>query len=141
MDEILKLIPHRPPFLFVDEIVAFTGDTIQTRRRVRPEEPFFQGHYPDYPIMPGVLVCEAVFQSGALLLAKRGARADQRIPVLTRVQGVKLKQAVYPGDTLEMTVTLDQELGPASYLKGKVVVQGRTALTVDFAVTAMERER
>jgi len=141
MDEIKRLIPHRPPFLFVDEIVEFTGETIRTRRRVNADEAFFKGHYPAYPIMPGVLVCEAVFQSGALLMAKRGAKAEDQVPVLSRVQNVKLKHAVYPGDTMEMTVELVEQMGPASYLKGKVQVNGQTALTVEFAVTVMERER
>ncbi len=139
MDEILALIPHRPPFLFVDEIVKFTGDQIITRRKVSPDEPCFKGHYPDYPIMPGVLICEAVFQSGALLMAKRGTDSTGKVPVLSRVQGIKLKQAVYPGDVLDMTVDYKEHVGPAFYLKGKVQVAGKTALTVDFTVTVMER--
>jgi len=67
-DEILNTIPHRPPFLFVDEIVEQDDERIHTRKTVDADEPFFKGHYPDYPIMPGVLVCECVFQAGALLI-------------------------------------------------------------------------
>ncbi|MFQ5482904.1 MAG: 3-hydroxyacyl-ACP dehydratase FabZ family protein [Nitrospinaceae bacterium] len=148
MDEICKLIPHRPPFLFVDEIVEYSGDVIRTRRRVSPDEPFFQGHYPDFPIMPGALLCEAVFQSGALLMAKRGqeAAAQQtgrqptggRVPVLTRVKDVKLKHAVYPGDVLEMTARFSGQAGPACYLTGRAETNGKTALTVEFTVMLME---
>ena len=141
MNEIQKLIPHRPPFLFIDEIVEYTGDRIATRRTVPKDEFWVQGHYPDYPIMPGVLICEAVFQTGALLMAKRGTGADGKVPVLSRVQGVKLKNPVYPGDVLDMTVDFKEQVGPAYYLKGKAEAGGRTALTVEFTVTVMERER
>ncbi len=65
----LTAIPHRPPFLFVDEIVEVDDRRILTRKFADPDSDFFRGHYPDYPVMPGVLVCESCFQSGALLIA------------------------------------------------------------------------
>ena len=68
--DILALIPHRPPFLFVDEIVAESADGLVARRTLRAEEDFYSGHYPGAPITPGVLLCEAVFQTGALLMAR-----------------------------------------------------------------------
>ncbi len=74
MESIEQLIPHRPPFLFVDEIIAEGPDTLTTRRRVRPDEDFFKGHYPGNPIMPGVLICESVFQSGCACFAADGGR-------------------------------------------------------------------
>jgi 3-hydroxyacyl-[acyl-carrier-protein] dehydratase len=67
---ILSLIPHRPPFLFVDEIVSESADGLVARRTFRAEEDFYQGHYPGAPITPGVLLCEAVFQTGALYMAR-----------------------------------------------------------------------
>ena len=79
-EQILNAIPHRPPFLFVDEIVEQTDDHIVTRKRIDPEEPFFKGHYPDYPIMPGVLICECVFQAGAILMSTKYPSKIIRFP-------------------------------------------------------------
>ena len=70
MTEVEKLIPHRPPFLFVDAILSHEGETLTARRTWRAEEDFYRGHYPGAPITPGVLLSEAVFQTGALLMAK-----------------------------------------------------------------------
>lgn len=134
-EDILNAIPHRPPFLFVDEIVEQAEDHIVTRKRIDPEEPFFQGHYPDYPIMPGVLVCECVFQAGALLVSKRLGTFQKGVPVLTRIANVKFKKPVKPGDVLEMSVDYVEQVGPAHYMKGKASANGKTVLTVEF--TAM----
>jgi 3-hydroxyacyl-[acyl-carrier-protein] dehydratase len=138
-DEILKYIPHRPPFLLVDRILEHKDNVIKTERRARPDEPWFQGHYPGNPIMPGVLICESVFQSGALLMAKRMEAENSfsagSFPVITRINNVKLRHAVRPGDLMEMEVTLKEQVGPASYLTGQVRVGDKTALTVEF--TAM----
>ncbi len=85
--------------------------------------------------MPGVLICEAVFQSGAILMGKLAdSQADDgRIPVISRITNVKLKHAVQPGNLMEMEVKLKEVVGPAHYLTGKVKVDGKTALTVEFS--------
>jgi 3-hydroxyacyl-[acyl-carrier-protein] dehydratase len=138
MEDFLQYIPHRPPFLFVDRVVETTPDRIKTLKQVKPEEPYFKGHYPGRPIMPGVLILEAVFQSGAILMGKRIPDAENRIPVVTRVNHVKFKHAVLPGDTMEIEVSLKEWVEPASFLSGKVTVNGKTAATVDFAVMLVE---
>lgn len=69
MEQILKAIPHRPPFLFVDKVIELTDTKIRAIKAINPEEPFFKGHYPGNPIMPGVLICESIFQTGAILLS------------------------------------------------------------------------
>lgn len=135
MQNFLDYIPHREPFLFVDRVVAVTDESIQTEKQVKADEPFFAGHFPGRPIMPGVLICEAVFQSGAILMGKLAdTQAHKgRIPVITRITNVKLKHAVQPGDLMEMEVKLKEVVGPAHYLAGKVKVGGKTALTVEFS--------
>ncbi len=138
MEEFLQYIPHRPPFLFVDRVVSATKDSIKTQKEVKAEEPFFKGHYPGRPIMPGVLILESVFQSGAILMGKRIAGGENRIPVVTRVNHVKFKHAVLPGDTLEIEVNLTEWVDPACFMSGKVIVNGKTAATVDFAVMLVE---
>lgn len=140
-DDILNTIPHRPPFLFVDEIVEQTADRIHTRKTINADEPFFKGHYPDFPIMPGVLICECVFQAGALLMAKKLGTEEGKVPVLTRIQNVKFKQPVFPGSVLDIRVEYGESVGPAHYMKGKAEVNGKTAVSVEFTAMLMEEQR
>lgn len=136
--DILEAIPHRPPFLWVDSIVSFDARTIVTEKFIAPDLDFFKGHYPGYPIMPGVLLCEAVFQTGALFMAKMLGESGQtngsgkKTPVLTRIKGAKFKREVKPGDTIRMHVTLAENIGNVWFFKGKILVDNRTAVKVDF---------
>jgi len=136
--DIYDAIPQREPFLFVDEIVELTGNSIRTRRTLRQDEPFFKGHMPGNPIMPGVLICEAVAQSGAIFLKK--ALPDQKagIPALTRLQNAKFKRFLRPGDTMEMTVELVETIGGAYFMKGTVRVAGKRVASVEFSCTLVE---
>ena len=135
MKNYLDYMPQREPFLFVDRVVEITSDIIRTEREVKANEPFFAGHFPGRPIMPGVLICEAVFQSSSILMTKRtGALPDDRqIPLITRISNVKLKKVVLPGDLMEVEVKLKEIVGQAAYMSGKVKVGEKTALTVDFS--------
>lgn len=138
MQDFLNHIPHRPPFLFVDRVVEEAADCIRTQKEVKPDEPYFKGHYPGRPIMPGVLVCESVFQSGAILMSKRSGEVAGKIPVLTRIGNVKFKHAVLPGDTLDIEVKLKEVVGPAFYLTGRARVGSKTVATVEFSVMLVE---
>ncbi len=135
MEEILKAIPHRPPFLFVDKIIEITDTKIKATRKVDPQEEYFKGHYPGNPIMPGVLICEAIFQSGAILLSRIIGQVDDGVPVLVRINNARFKSMVKPGDTLELEAEVVEKVSSAYFLKGKASVDGRTAATVEFAVT------
>ena len=137
MENFLDYMPQREPFLFVDRVVAVTDSIIQTEKQIKVDEPFFAGHFPGRPIMPGVLICEAVFQSSSILMSKRAGTPsnDSKIPLITRISNVKLKRVVFPGDIMEVEVKLKETLGQAAYMSGKVKVGGKTALTVQF--TAM----
>lgn len=139
---ILDRIPHRPPFLWLDRVVEIIGETIRAEKTVPTDLELFQGHYPEYPLMPGVLLCEAVFQAGALLIgellrrdvAEAGDGAESGgVPVLTRILGAKFKREVRPGDVLEIAATLVERMGPAWILKGSVRVGGKIAVQVEFA--------
>lgn len=138
---ICDAIPHRPPFLLVDEIVSVEGNTIRTRKRVDPADPVFQGHFPGYPVLPGVLVCEALAQSGAILIAHlAGDELKGKVPVLTRLHNAKFKQMVRPGDVLDMEVSLTEKLGGAYFLAGTARVNGKLAVSAEFACTAVARK-
>ena len=135
MEEILNAIPHRPPFLFVDRIVELSGTKIRTTKEIRPDEPVFEGHYPGQPIMPGALICESIFQTGAVLLSKMMGGVSEGVPVLTRINNAKFKSIVKPGSTLDIEAELVEKVSNAYYMKGKASVAGRTSVTVEFTVT------
>ena len=143
--DIYEAIPHRPPFLWVDSVISFDSKTIITEKFIAPDLDIFQGHYPGYPLVPGVLLCEAVFQTGALFMAKMLQESGRettepvkKTPVLTRIKGAKFKREVKPGETIRMQVTLDENIGNAWFFKGKVVVGDKTAVKVDFGCTLTE---
>lgn len=137
-EKITDLIPHRPPFLWVDSILDFTDTSLQAQKFIPEDLDVFKGHYPDNPILPGVLSCEALFQTGALLISlllKESTEPRSGVPVITRVEGVKFKRPVNPGDTINMTVSLKEILGGAWFLKGILRVGGKIAVQTNFACT------
>ncbi len=140
MSAVTDLIPHRPPFLFVDEIVAESADSLTARRVWRAEEDFYRGHYPGAPITPGVLLCEAVFQTGALFLARQvqaaGGRPTDTVPLLAKISDVRFRNPVFPGDTIVIEVKKKESMGGFTMMAGAVKKADNTrVLTVDFAVT------
>ena len=127
-------IPHRPPFLWLDRVLEEGADSLVAEKAIPEDLELFQGHYPGYPLMPGVLLCEAVFQAGALLLAGQEAAAGrQGRPVLTRILGAKFKREVRPGDTIRIQVRISERVGPAWFMKGSVRVRDQVAVQVEFA--------
>lgn len=130
--EITAAIPHRPPMLLVDEIVERNADRIVCRKTFRADEFFFQGHYPDFPLAPGVILCESAMQAGAILLSQYVAESGG-VPVATRMNEVKFKNMVRPGDTIEMSVELTERLANAFFLKAKVTKAGKLAVSFEFA--------
>jgi 3-hydroxyacyl-[acyl-carrier-protein] dehydratase len=136
--EVVSRIPHRPPFLFVDSIVAETEDSITTRLVARPEFDFFRGHYPGNPIMPGVLISESVFQTGAILMGKimerSGDAGGAATPVLVRIENARFRSAVRPGDELVITAKLKERSGAFTFMTGSVKAGDRRVMTVDFCV-------
>ena len=128
-------IPHRDPFLLIDEIVEQDERRIVCRKTFKEGEFWFAGHYPDFPITPGVLLCEAAMQAGAVLLSPFVAGADAGVPVATRMSDVRFKQMVRPGDTIEMEVTLAERLANAFFLDAKVTVGSKVAVRFSFACT------
>lgn len=132
--DILDLIPQRHPFLFVDKVVERTENSIKTTLKVTGLEDFFKGHFPGNPIMPGVLLQEALFQSGAALMS---GIASGGLGVVTRVQNAKFKNMVRPGDELEMEVHLTESISNAHYMKGTTKVAGKTILVIEFAVASV----
>jgi len=136
--QIYDAIPHREPFLLVDEIVDWNDSHIECTKRFTGQEDFFAGHYPDYPLVPGVLLCEAAMQCGAILLSRHLAGADGKVPVATRMNDVRFKRMVRPGETIRMEIDLTEQLANAFFLKAKVTVDGKVAVRFEFACTAAD---
>jgi 3-hydroxyacyl-[acyl-carrier-protein] dehydratase len=133
VEKIKSAIPHREPFLLVDEIVEQTDDHIVCRKRFTGDEFWYAGHYPQFPLTPGVLLCEAAMQAGAVLLAQFASAGQGGVPVATRMNNVKFKAMVRPGDTVQIEVHLVERMADAFFLDAKVTIAGKTAVTFDFA--------
>ncbi|HEY3150361.1 MAG TPA: 3-hydroxyacyl-ACP dehydratase FabZ [Candidatus Binatia bacterium] len=135
---ILDYIPHRYPFLLVDRIVEIHGeDKIVGIKNVTFNENFFQGHFPSRPVMPGVLICEAMAQVGAIFAHNaRGGRNDDKVFMLTGLDNVKFKRPVEPGDQLRMELTIVKRRGTFWKMQGVATVDGK--LVAQAEISAME---
>ncbi len=135
--QIKDLIPHRSPFLWVDKIISYDEKgSITTEKHIDTDLDLFKGHYPENPIMPGVLLCEIIFQSGALLMAKMAFTDNgmqKNTPVITRIERAKFRRPVLPGDTVAVKVVLQEIISSVYFLKGTLKVNGKTAVQVGFS--------
>ena len=134
-NDILDAIPHRPPMLLIDELVMRTGSTIHCRKTFRDDEYFVQGHYPGNAIVPGVILCECGMQAGAVLLSALVEGGTYKVPVATRLNEVKFKKVIRPGDTVDIEVELMEKMAEAFFLKAKVSLAGKIAARFEFACT------
>ncbi len=146
-NQIKDLIPHRSPFLWVDKIISYDEKgSITTEKHINTDLDLFRGHYPENPIMPGVLLCEIIFQTGALLIAKMVIADNglqKNVPVITRIERAKFKRPVHPGDTAVVKVVLKEIISAVYFLKGTLRVGGKTAVQVGFScalITSLEDE-
>ncbi len=135
-EQILKAIPHRDPFLLIDDIVEWSDSQIVCTKVFSGKEYFFAGHYPHFPLVPGVLLCEAAMQAGAVLLSKHMEGVEGKVPVATRMNDVRFKRVVRPGETIRFEVDLIEQVSTAFFLKAKVTVDSKVAVRFQFAVSA-----
>ena len=137
--DIERIIPHRFPFLLVDRVVETEpGKRIVAVKNVTTNEWFFQGHFPGMPIMPGVLIIEALAQAGAVLLLSE-AEAKGQIPLFAGIDDCRFRQQVVPGDTLTLEVELTARRGPVGKGKARATVDGKVAAecVLTFALAKM----
>lgn len=132
IQEIKDTIPHRYPFLLVDKVTEIDeGERVVGYKNVTINEPFFQGHFPDYPVMPGVLIIEALAQVGAV--AMLGMEANKgKIGFLAGVDKCRFKRQVVPGDQLKLEVEITRIKGPIGKGKGTATVNGELACQAEI---------
>lgn len=138
--EVLEAIPHREPFLFIDEVTERAETRIACRRKIGEGEFFFRGHYPEFPIMPGVLLLESMFQAGAIYISGIMEEGTPGVPVVTRVSDVKFSRMVGPGDDLLIEAELVERVSSVFFMKGKVSKDGRPCARASFACTLASGE-
>lgn len=136
--DIATLIPHREPFIWVDEVITSTPTTLHALKHLPADLDVFRGHYPHFPVLPGVLQCEAIFQAGAILIALHHPMTGDAVPVVTRVSNVQFRRMVRPDETLDLFVELTDTLSNAFYLKGTAKVDGATTCRLEFTCAAAE---
>ena len=134
------LLPHRYPMLLVDRVDHATPDKIVARKMVTRNEPHFDGHYPGHPVMPGVLILEALAQAGALLACRAGACDPKRhVIYLMAIDGVKFRKAVTPGDMLVLEVVPLRKGTTIWKLKGEAKVDGAVVAEAEFMASIQPR--
>ena len=126
--DILKILPHRFPFLLIDRVLELVRmKKIVALKNVTITEPFFQGHFPEKPIMPGVLIVEAIAQAGGLLLLTEVPNRDEMLMVFTGIEKARFRRPVVPGDQLRIEVEVKAWRMTAARLEGKAYVDGKVA--------------
>lgn len=137
-EEIQKILPHRYPFLLVDRVIEYKpGEMIVGLKNVSANEWYFQGHFPDRPIMPGVLILEALAQLGAIYAAVvPNGKPEDKLIVFLGAESVRFKRPVYPGDVLRLELSQGVRKMGVWKMKAQAFVDGK--LTVDAAIQAAE---
>ena len=140
--EIMEYLPHRYPFLLIDRVVEFeAAKRIVALKNVTINEPFFQGHFPGYPIMPGVLVVEAMAQAGCILLLSEATDRENKLVVFTGIERAKFRRPITPGDQLRIEVDVLSFRPRAGRMEGKAFVDGKLACEATLTCAVVPRKR
>src|SRR6266566_9865670 len=121
---IREILPHRYPFLLVDRIVELEAERIVGIKNVTVNEPFFNGHFPEFPVMPGVLIVEAMAQTAGVLVLKSIPDRDSKLVLLVSIDGAKFRRPVVPGDQLRLEMHVIKRKGTVAKMAGKAFVDG-----------------
>ena len=134
---VIEVLPHRDPMLFIDSVIKADETTLHASTQVNPDWVIFDGHFPELPIMPGVLLIETIAQAGSLILGLKGVVAEGSFVGFTGVEAAKFRRAVRPGDVMDIYVELVRERRSFYKFEGKIEVSGELAAEVKFAAAQM----
>lgn len=141
LDRLLRLLPHRYPFLLIDRVLEMGDGRTRTVKNVTVNEPFFPGHFPENPVMPGVLIVEALAQSAAILALGQIGTEPSRLFMLTGLDKVRFRRRVVPGDRLEMEVTVVKHHRPLWKMHGEARVDGELAVEAELSAMEVSEEK
>ncbi len=140
IQEIQKILPHRPPFLLVDRILELEpGKRIVGLKNVSMNEPFFVGHFPNFPVMPGVLIIEALAQTGGILALREIPDADDKLVFFAAIENAKFRRPVRPGDQLRLELEVLSRRTTFCRMKGRAYVDGQLAAEAVILCKIAER--
>jgi len=140
-EQILGLLPHRYPFLLIDRVLELTDERVLCLKNVTFNEPFFQGHFPGVPVMPGVLQIEAMAQAGGILASRAVSfDATTHVMLFMAIDAVKFRKAVTPGDQLHIEV-LPLRKGKIFKMKGEIRVDGQVVSSAEFLAGLAEKSK
>jgi beta-hydroxyacyl-ACP dehydratase FabZ len=138
--EIERILPHRFPFLLIDRVIELGDDKVVALKNVSINEPFFAGHFPGHPIMPGVLIVEAMAQAGGVMAMSRpGYEPDKSVIYFMALDKVKFRRPVVPGDQLRLEVVPLRKGGAIWKMKGQALVDGAVVTEAEFLATIAPR--
>ncbi len=141
VEEILRLLPHRYPFLLVDRVIALEpGKSITAIKNVTANESFFEGHFPEVKIMPGVLIVEAVAQAGGILLYHSIPDAAKKLVVLSKLQNIKFRKIVVPGDQLRLEAEIIKARARFATIRGRAIVDKEIVVEGEIAAAIIDLE-
>jgi len=143
IDQIKKLIPHRAPFLLIDRVEHVVLDSEATGiKMVSGNEPYFAGHFPDFPVMPGVLIVEALAQTASVMVAATiPDLTTGKLVFFTTVEKARFRQPVRPGDVVKLHVVKNTNKGPLWKFTGKASVDGKLVAEADFGAMIVDPDR
>lgn len=140
-EQIMEIIPHRDPFLLIDEIVEMeVGVKVKARKYIREDDFWFKGHFPDYPVTPGVLMIEMLAQAGAVCMLSK-PEFKGKIGLFGGIDKAKFRRQVVPGDVLDLEVEVIKQRGPVATCKGLATVDGEKAVSCEITCVVADGDK
>lgn len=140
-EQIMEIIPHRDPFLLIDEIVEMeVGVKVKARKYIKEDDFWFKGHFPDYPVTPGVLMIEMLAQAGAVCMLSK-PEFKGKIGLFGGIDKAKFRRQVVPGDVLDLEVEVIKQRGPVATCKGLASVDGERAVSCEITCVVADGDK